>query len=62
MSHSPAAQLVSAGHRVGAPDDPDDQVAALQPAVWAGVDDPAERFMAQDQSIPTRAPSRTPRT
>jgi len=52
-AHVPLAdRAVGAGHRVRAPDDPDDQVAALQPAVRADVHHPTEGLVAQDQPVP----------
>ena len=43
---------VGAGYRVGAPDDPDDEVAGLQAAARPGIHDPAEGLVAEDEPVP----------
>ena len=54
-AHVPLAdRAVGARHRVGAADDPDDQVAGLQAAVRPRVDDPAQRLVTEDQTLAPR--------
>ena len=54
-AHVPFAdRAVRARHRVGAPDDPDDQVTGLHAAVGPRVDDPAQRLVAEDDPLPPR--------
>ena len=54
-AHVPFAdRAVGTRHRVGASDDPDDQVARLHAAVRPRVQDPAQRLVTQDQTFPPR--------
>ena len=47
-------RAVGARHRVGASDDPDDQVTGLHAAVRPRVHDPTQRLVAEDQPLPPR--------